>query len=137
MVSYWLRLLPESVRENNINTNKLSSVVYEMMFHKVLNLDPEIVKKRYPWFAAIKSIFVKCGMVNIWNSQSVDNSKWLKISIKQKLKDLFTNEWFSQVENSSSCSFYTSFKTSFGFENYLNSLPYSLTCFLIKFRTIK
>ena len=113
MVSYWLRLLPDNVRELNINNNKLSTTVYEILFHKLSNLDPEMVKKQYPWFAAIKSIFVKCGMVNIWNSQSVNNTEWLKCSIKQKLKDLFINSWFSEVENSSSCLFYKILKNLF------------------------
>ena len=43
---------------------------------------------------------IKCGFPDIWQNQNVLNPKWLKLSIKQKLKDLYINDWFSAMKKS-------------------------------------
>ena len=101
---------------------------------KSQNLSLESLKKKYPSFHEVRSILIKCGLINIWDIQSNVNGIWLKQSVRQKLKDIFLNDWYSSVENSSNSTFYRIFKT-FELEKYLYTTPRSLLSFLIRFRT--
>ena len=92
------------------------------------------MKRKFPWIYHLKLILIKCGLNNIWESQDFINPKWLKATVKQKLKDLFINEWFSLVETSSNATFYRIFKTKFGFEPYICKQNKYLH-YLVKFRT--
>ena len=49
---------------------------------------------------------------------------WLVKTIKQSLSDLFINEWRTECDEKSSCTFYRIFKTNFGFNTYLTSIPF-------------
>jgi hypothetical protein len=55
--------------------------------------------------------------------------------VQLKLKDLFINAWYSQIENSSKGSTYRIFKQTFQFERYLTSTPYGYLTYMLKFRT--
>jgi len=61
----------------------------------------------------------------------------LKLSIWQKLRDLFINEWFSSIENSNKELFYRIFKTDVGLEPYFKNTPTSLVYYrsTLKLRT--
>ena len=99
------------------------------------NTRPDIVKKKFGWLECIKSILVNCGYNNIWQSHNFPNAKWLKVSIGQKLKDLFINEWYSTIETARCCTTYRLFKDKFEFEKYLITTPHKYLRFVIKFRT--
>ena len=63
------------------------------------------------------------------------NRNWLIKATKQKLVDLFLNEWQSQIEKNSSCYNYRLFKSRFCFEKYLVNVPAKFRKYLLKFRT--
>jgi hypothetical protein len=46
-----------------------------------------------PWIKAVKNILDSCGFSNIWENQGNFNSKWLSLSLKQKLFDQFQQKW--------------------------------------------
>jgi len=73
IVAYWSKLCEDM---NNLSP---------MTENDVLN--------KYPWLAKVKHILISCGLNNIWNNHSFINSKWLNITTKQKLYDLFVNDW--------------------------------------------
>jgi len=76
------------------------------------------------WIEFVKNvIFIKCGHVHIWDSQSFSNRKWLYVSVKQKLTDLFISHFHAKIKNDSKFSNYRLFKTTFEFENYLIKTP--------------
>jgi hypothetical protein len=54
-----------------------------------------------PWIKAVKNILDSCGFSNIWENQGNFNSKWLSLSLKQKLFDQFQQKWRSDMNNSS------------------------------------
>lgn len=114
-------------------TEKLSKVIYRSINKMSTDLDSETLKKKCPWLYNIRSVLINCGHINIWENQTTVNTKWLKLSVRQKLQDLFLTEWYSLTENASTC--YRIFKKSFGFENYLKSTPCSLSTYFTKFRT--
>jgi hypothetical protein len=51
-----------------------------------------------------------CGFSNIWENQGNFNSKWLSLSLKQKLFDQFQQKWRSDMNNSSKGLCYKIFK---------------------------
>ena len=128
MISYWSKIVSQ-------DQNKLSYNIYQVMLSVFNNTSPDIVKKKFGWLECIKSILVNCGYNNIWQSHYFPNAKWLKVSIGQKLKDLFINEWYSTIETSRCCTTYRLFKDKFGFEKYLITTPQKYLRFIIKFRT--
>jgi hypothetical protein len=69
-----------------------------------------------------QSHFYHICFSNIWENQGNFNSKWLSLSLKQKLFDKFQQKWRSDMNNSSKGLCYTIFKDCFEFENYLNLL---------------
>lgn len=131
IISFWSRIYTFE----NAQTSKLSVVMYQHLYKLSCNLNANILKRRFPWLHAVKTILLKTGLSNIWDSQSCLNIKWLKLSVRLKLKDLFINEWFACVENSNKSITYRIFKHSFGMESYLSNTPKLYLFYMIKFRT--
>jgi len=78
------------------------------------------VSNKLPWLAKVKHILTSCGLNNIWNDHSFFfNIKWLKITTKQKLYDLFVTDLYALIPNrQKKLYFYKIFKTSFGYEDH-------------------
>lgn len=95
----------------------------------------ETLKRKMPWLYCIRTILVKTGYNNVWENNNFVNSKWLKLAVRQKLKDLFLNNWYTLIENASNSTFYKLFKRSFGFESYLSKTPKNLLNYITRFRT--
>lgn len=127
IILFWSRLLTAP--------NKLSSLLYRHILHASEGENEDMFKKKCPWLHRVKAILIKCGLINIWYDNSFPDIKWLQLTVKQKLKDLFLNDWYSKVENSSNSTFYRVFKKSFGIESYLYDINASVLYYFIKFRT--
>ena len=121
MVSFWTKLLGEDL-------SKISTLIY----HHARNTDTGNTNQ---WLNYTKTILTQCGLSGFWDSQTVGNPIWLTKPVNQKLKDLFINEWYSGLENTSSSHAYTLFKHKFELENYLLKLPHTLRKHLCLFRT--
>ena len=80
-------------------------------------------------------ILIKCGHINIWESHLFPNHKWLQLNVKQKLSDLFINEWLSILNTSNKCQHYRIFKNTLGYETFLINTPHTFLKYIIKFRT--
>ena len=87
------------------------------------------------WILYIKNTLIEIGDPFLWESQSVPITKNFKYTQKRKLKDLYTQKWFTQCNEQSSCRNYKIFKDNFKFEEYLTVLPDKLKYALCKFRT--
>ena len=120
MITFWGKLV-------ETQNSKLSSLVYKIVFsmynHSNFNSD---------WIGSIRNILIECGLPYILDSQEVFSINWLKSFVKQKLKDIFINEWTSKVNES---THYKLFKTTFKFETYFKKLTDKETKLLLKFRT--
>ena len=75
------------------------------------------------------------GWSGSWDNQNFPNKIWLVKTIKQRLTDLYTNEWRNECDTNTSCFMYKIIKTNFGFEDYLTKVPFKLRKYLINFRT--
>ena len=122
MVSFWTKLVSEN------ESNKVSSILYQFMY-------AEYRTEASAWLNCVKNILIKCGFSGFWDKQRVDNPVWLVKSAKQKLKDLFINEWFLNISNSSTSLNYRLFKEKFELEYYMLKLPYTMKRDLCHFRT--
>ena len=75
------------------------------------------------------------GFSGVWYSQSFINPTWLLKALKQKLSDIFIQNWISQVQSTSESNSYKLYKVSFEQGNYISSLSPSLCKTFIRFRT--
>ena len=68
------------------------------------------------WLRNIETLLCSLGFSGIWQSQYCDNYNWLRLALKQKLKDLYIQKWFT---SSSGCNFRL-FKINFERSKYLH-----------------
>lgn len=121
MVLYWNTLLCDN--------KKLSSIMYKLMFTLY-----RVFPHKFKWVSYVKSIFDELGLSYIWNDQLYISKNTLKLVLKQKLVDQFTQHWFSQIDSSSRGGFYSKFKNEFKLESYLLKLNCSERSFITKLR---
>ena len=112
MACFWNKLIK--------NTNKLSGTLYKVMLH-LSNTN----KIESTWLNYVKSIFDDAGLSYIWLQQMYIEPEYLKHFLKLNIRNIFIQNWFSQIENSSRGELYSVFKREFKLETYLlNLLPY-------------
>ena len=120
MITFWDKLV-------ETQNSKLSSVIYTVVF-SMYNHSNFISD----WIGSIRNILNECGLPYTWDSQEVFSLNWLKSFVKQKLKDIFINEWTSKVNES---THYRLLKTTFKFETYFKKSCDKESKLLLKFRT--
>ena len=125
MISFWSKLVRPVKR--NIST--------KLFFIAKTHFEEGIDNASFKWFDKIRNILISCGFSGFWDSLNFPNSNWLVKSIKQKLTDLYINNWQNETSNSTSCYNYRIFKTTFGYESYRSKVPFTYRKYLIKIRT--
>ena len=128
MISFWTTLVSGPPA-----TCKLSYIVYRTAYS--LYTFENNSSNTFKWFQTVKDILCSCGFSGIWDNYSFPNKKWLVCAVRQKLKDIFITHWLSQIENSNSGINFRIFKTNFGSEQYLVSLPIKKQIFFMQIRT--
>jgi hypothetical protein len=111
-VKYWLKLL-------YMDECSYTKQCYNMLF--------KLSVYRKTWASEIKNVLFKYGFGEVWLAQSVGNDKVFLHVFKQRLLDIWKQEWHENVSNSSKLSTYYLFKSDFTF----SPAKYLLT---IKFR---
>ena len=77
----------------------------------------------------------KIGMGNYWITQQVQNENHFLSIFKQRLQDIFLQEWLAQVSETSSARLYKHIiRDKFQFESYLNLCNKSLRIAITKVR---
>ena len=119
---------------NNENQNKLSCVIYKVLFANYTQTDGY----KSPYLSFIEKCLNDIGMSGVWASQgNVDkSSNVFKKEVKRILRDQFIQEWSSEVNTKDICYNYRLYKTIFSQENYLRCLPERLLYPILKFRTL-
>ena len=107
-VMYWFKL----VTHNNC---KLNTICYNLMYNQSADEDTS-----YKWLMNVKSTLCNSGLAYVWNQQG-DGVKcnWLKLTLRQILRDQYISEWYQILNSSSKCSLYREIKTVFRLEEYL------------------
>ena len=85
----------------------------------------------------VRKTLIDIGMPYLWMYHNVVNVQfiWFKENVTKCLKNLYIQEWFSYIDNSSIYSNYRMFKESFGQDPYFTLLPQDCVLTLLKFRT--
>lgn len=124
LISFWCKLV------ENYEACRLSSIVYNAVY--VLQQHKQIKSQ---WIDTVKNTLCSQGFSGIWYSQSFISSIWLEKAITQKLKDVFIQNWTSQLNASSCSNIYKTFKTNFEQSKYVSILPTVPCKWFMRFRT--
>ena len=121
MLNFWKKLLE--------NPDKLCGILYRLMLnlHGTQNYD-------FKWIDCIKSTFDSIGLSYIWDGQYILHKDDIKGLVKQKLLDIFFQNWYSDMGKSSRGEFYLCLKQEFGIEKYLLNLCRSNRHIICKLR---
>ncbi|KAK7108905.1 hypothetical protein V1264_013044 [Littorina saxatilis] len=111
-VKYWLRL------------NRLPNTRYVKMAHVMMRNMAD--RGTDNWSARVRNLLCENGFGHVWTYGYVGNEKHFIKAFQQRLKDCFTQNWHSKLEDSERYDTYKLFKPDFGREKYLDQIdnPY-------------
>lgn len=111
MVSYWCKL----------TTGRCSKLACRM--YKVVENCHRNNTLSVRWIGCIERLFNDMGYSNIFQGGEFLNETWLKRAIRLRLQDQFVQSWNADVQSSRKGVSYRLFKTGWGLEQYLLTLP--------------
>ena len=82
-----------------------------------------LIKDAYvcPWLDYVKKSLDGMGLSNIFLNQTEGCTfNWFRLAIKQRIQDMYKQDWVSEVMNNSQCTNYRMFKTQLGWKNILS-----------------
>ena len=110
IIKFWCRIN----ETDNILINTL---------HDSLLTDCRMGKKN--WASNVKTLLDNFGSY-VWDNQFTVNLKSFHLIFKERVIDVFKQEWFNKISLSGSLTLYKNFKQSFGIANDLDVLPSKL-----------
>ena len=103
------------------NTESLTFKVFKAEADAINNnLTYNQVIKRRHWANGMKCLMESLGFAETWLNQ-LDNIPNFNI-IRTRIRDQFWQHWCSHINNTPMLEYYSMFKTSFGFEQYLECI---------------
>ena len=108
VIKYWFRIL-------QMSNDRLPKQAYSML----LNLDCQGYKT---WVTEVREMLSKLGFYYVWNEQRVENITGFINVLKQRLQDIFCQEWSSAILNKDRYAFYRCFKEDLNEESYINDI---------------
>ena len=120
-IRYWLKL-------TKMDSSRLPKQAYIM-------LQNSNIRGKSNWARTVKDLLQKLGFGYVWINGGVNSAKYFANQINQRLRDWFIQEWSSRNNNSDRFRWYSTFKLSFGLEDYLNNVDIKkFRDILIRFR---
>ena len=87
------------------------------------------------WATLVRDLLNKIGLGNYWIAQHVQNENYFLCILKQRLTDIFLQDWLSEVARTSSSRLYKHIiRDTFQFESYLNMCNKQLRICITKIR---
>ena len=86
------------------------------------------------WASNVKTLLDNFGFSYVWDNPFTVSLKIFHLTFKERVIDVFKQEWFNIISLSGSLTLYKNFKQSFGIENYLVVLPSKLRINISKLR---
>ena len=124
MANFWVNIVQGK-------SSKLSRIMYDTLFE--MYTSGQFISK---WVSTIHNIFNYNGLGHIWHEKCDGyNKRYIKLTLSNRLKDQYKQDWHSQLTESSKCDTYRQFKTDFTFEKYQINLSTKFRRILAKFRT--
>ena len=119
IVKYWARI----VNSENI-----------LIVHLYNSLVDACNKGVNNWAKGVRSLLDTYGFSYVWNNPNSVNLKTFYLVFKQRVVDVFKQNWFNDIARNGTLVLYKEFKQCFEYENYLTELPSKLRIPLAKLR---
>jgi len=107
-IKYWLRLL-------KMDEKRLPKQAYRMLVSMDAN-------GKTNWVTNLRGIICKAGFGHVWYNEGVGNENSFCKAFRQRLVDMYMQEWQDALFSSDRFSLYRSIKVKFGAESYLDSV---------------
>ena len=108
VIKFWLKLL-----------NPTSSVFLRSVYTELVTVNIESPQK-VTWVSLLKNTLYKIGLGYYWERQDfIDGDTFINV-FEQRIKDIYLQDWHSEVMNTSSNRIFKHLKCNFGLETYLN-----------------
>ena len=106
IIKYWIKIL----------SSKRNTLMFKTYYMLKVDVDRNFTYRGNNWAFYVKQTLETIGMVNIWDNQS--NMEIQFKPIKERIMDIFKQNWHSSINNSSRLSTYSRFKHIFEYEKY-------------------
>ena len=126
LLMYWYKLVCPD------NSNKLSSMVYNIMYN--LNLTGRHTSS---YISFVRTTLIELGLPGVWDNQNTIHldKTWFKNYIKTTLQNQFIQTWQNTLDNTSMYTIYRMIKPTFIQSPYIKILINSCTIPIIRFLT--
>ena len=94
IIKYWLKVISSS-------NHKLIKASNEMQLR-----DINILPNKLNWASEVRDLLLRFGFKEAWYNQSVGNEALFLNNLKQRIKDIFIQEWHTRLQESSRPIFY-------------------------------
>ena len=126
VIKYWLKLL--SLKMDNDEVNYVVNV-YEALYNLSLE-KPNIVT----WCTQVRDLLFRVGLGYVWINQSVSSHTEFLITFKERIRDIYVQEWRANLRLTSTNRLLQSIKIEFIYEPYLDLLGKHLRIAVSKIR---
>ena len=109
MIKQWLKIIRS-------DDNKLIRLVYCSMKDCSVR-----VSKRNNWVLNIKELLYSTGFGYVWEQQTVNNEYQFIREFKRRMQDMYVQQCFGEIRDSSRCRLYREIKFTFEMEPYLQN----------------
>ena len=109
IIRYWLKIV-------TLTDTKYVKCIYSMLLQDIRQNH-----NKSNWASSVRDLLSRHGFYNIWLSKGVENPNSFLQHFKQKVKDIFIQEWHARLENSTRARFYINI-ADFKFQTYLDNL---------------
>ena len=108
IVKFWVRIL------NSNENSYLYKVYLDLLYLEIYS--PE----KITWVSLLKDLLFRYGFGYFWMLQKIDNPNSFLRTFKERISDIYKQEWQISVNETSSNRLYKHIKERFHFEPYLN-----------------
>lgn len=109
IIKYWLKVILS-------DENKYIKQIYNMMLS-----DIEAQPLKTNWASRTRDLLSRLGFMEVWDLQGVGNIEAFLKTFRQRVRDIYTQNWHSRLENSTRARCYLSF-ANFHYQTYLDKL---------------
>ena len=109
IIKFWLKVVSS-------HDNKYIRQIYAMMLNDMVT---HPLKQN--WASRVKDLLSRLGFFEVWESQGVGNENLFLGIFKQRVRDVFTKDWHSRLEDSTKARCFITF-SSFQYKTYLDML---------------
>ena len=124
VMGYWVNIINASATDRSLVVK-----VYKEMYQLT-----ETNRGAVTWASRVKDVLNRCGMGGYWINQRVDDKKFFLALFRRKLQDIYIQEWWRDVDKTSTGRLFRYIKTDFRCEAYLNKLDRPLRLALTRIR---